>query len=259
MNARTLFLAVLAAACLACFVPPALPQNPPPTATQNLIDQCQRSGQFAAADCARWAMRNQEFQQSACPDKRAATACRSFRELLRDSDPGLMNDFARQDHIYICFIPGADEFFKVTYSEPLTTAFTVPAPEQIKQGVPPTALTAPGESDFSYFTNGVRDSDGSLHNLGNWIYLPPVQADPETMRRNADFREAHFKGKNIAITNDEWRLAESYQNDTDNTIKHTVTVQLATGRFRQEFALASSGKVQVESDGRCLIAPTGPQ
>ena len=196
----------------------------------------------------------QKIEQSTCPDKRAVTACRSFQELLRDNDPGLMNDFLHQGHIYICFIPGKDEFFNVTYSEPSAASFSMPSPEQLKAGVPPGALTASGESDFADFESGVRESDSSIHNFGNWIYLSPIAADPDTMRQNANLSRAHFKGKNIEIADDEWSLAETYQNDTDNTIKHTVTVQFATGRFRQAFALADSGKIQLEIDGRCLIA-----
>jgi hypothetical protein len=64
-------------------------------------------------------------------------------------------------------------------------------------------------------------------------------------------------GPNIEITSDEWRFTETYRNDADAMTKHTVTIQLATGRYVQEYSLADSGKVQVEQDGRCLIAPSG--
>lgn len=256
MNIRILHCAALAAACSLCLTCSASPQKPAPLDTQSLIDQCQRTGQFpTAADCARWATRKQAIEQSACPDKRATTACRSFRELLHDNDAGMMNDFAHQDHVYVCFMPGIDEFFKVTYFGPSSTGFISPTPGQIKAGVPPNALAVAGESDFDYFSKGVRDTDASFHNQGNWIYLPPVQANPDTLRQNLNSRDAYFKGKNIEIAGDEWKLTESYRNDTNALIKHTVTVQLATGRFRQEYAVADSGSVQTQNDGRCLIAP----
>ncbi len=246
---------------IACAAASAQTHKPPVPDTQTLIDQCGRAGQLNPADCARWASRAQAIQQSPCPDKRTATACRSFQELLRANDPALMNDFAHQDHVYVCFVApdpshgGKDEFFKVTYSDPSPASFATPQPAQIKAGVPSTALAAPGESDFAYFRAGVRDSDSSFHNLGNWIYAPTMQADLATMRQNADFRLAHFKAANIEISTDEWKLTEIYRNDADTMTKHTVTVQLATGRFRQEFSLADSGKMQAQTEGRCLIAP----
>jgi len=256
MKARTILPAALAVA-LAYPGVPARGQKPPATDAQTLIDQCRTAGRLAAADCARWAARSQAIVQAGCADKRTAAACQSFHELLSSNDPAMMNDFAHQDHVYVCFVPGKDEFFKVTYSEPSSYAFRTPLPAQLKAGVPSTALAAAGESDFAYFRSGVRDSDSSFHNLGNWIYLSSVPADPQTMRRSADFRQAHFKGPNIEIANDEWKFTEIYRNDADTNTRHTVTVQLATGRFRQEFALADSGKVQTENDGRCLIAPSG--
>ena len=244
------------------FLFPAPAQNPPATDTQILIDQCRSQGQLNAADCARWAERKQAISQSDCPDKHAATACRSFQELLGDNDAALMSDFAHQDHVYVCFLPLdvshgiKDEFFKVTYSDPSPSAFAAPLPAQLKAGVPANALAAPGESDFAYFRSGVRDSDSSFHNLGNWIYSPAIQADLATMRRNANFRLARFVGQNIQIANDEWKLTETYRNDADTMTRHTVSVQLATGRFLQVYALADSGKVQTQTDGRCLIAPS---
>jgi hypothetical protein len=259
MNPRAILPSALAAA--ACLVSSAPAQKPPVVDPQTLIDQCLQAGQLNPAECARWAARAQPIEQSPCPDKRAATACRSFEELLHDNDAALMNDFAHQDHVYVCFIPpdvsshgDKDEFFKVTYSDPAPASFAAPLPALLKAGVPATALAAPGESDFAYFRAGVRDSDSSFHNLGNWIYAPVVQTDLATMRRNADFHLAHFQGQNIQITDDEWKLTETYRNDADTMTKHTVTVQLATGRFRQEYALADSGKIQAETDGRCFIA-----
>lgn len=257
MKARTILPAALAIAALARLGSPAPAQKPPAADAQSLIDQCRSAGQLASAtDCASGTIRMKRIEQSTCPDKRAATACRSFQELLHDNDAGLIDDIFHQDHLYICFIPDKDEFFKVTYAEPSAANFTTPSPEQLKEGVPPGSLTASGESDFAYFESGVRVPDSSFHNLGNWIYLSPVAADPDTVRQSANFRLAHFKGKNIEIADDEWQLAETYQDDADTTIKHTVTIQLATGRFRQAFAVADSGKVQLETNGRCLIAPS---
>lgn len=228
-------------------------QNPPAPDAQTLIDQCRSAGQLSSADCARWAQRKLALSQSPCPEKTAAKACRSFQELLRDNDAGIMADLAQQDHVYVCFLPDIDEFFKVTYTEPPSTAFAKASPAQVKQGASPGAWIAPGTTAFDYFRSGVRDSDSSVHDSGNWIYLPP---DPRSPPQSPEFRQARFQGKSIEITSDEWKLTETYPNDTGSRTRHTVSLQLATGRFRQEFALADSGKIQVQNTGRCLIAPT---
>lgn len=257
MKAHTILPAALAAVALLRVAPPVPAQKPPAATAQTLADQCRREALLPTAqDCARWAARKVALTQTACPDKSAPKACRSFQELLRSNDAGLLNGLAHEDHLYVCFASTGDEFFTVSYSEPAAIAFSEPSPEQAQQGVPQSALAASGASDFASFRNGVRDSDASFHDPGNWVYLPPAQADLDTMRQNADFRQAQFKGKLIQIANDEWKLVESFRNESDSMTRHTVTVQLATGRFRQEFAAGDSGKVLGENSGRCLIAPS---
>lgn len=246
-------LAVLAVACLPSAAPAQNPPATPATDSQFLIDQCRSAGQLAPADCTRWVQRKLALTRSPCPDKTAAKACRSFQELLRDNDSGIMADLAGQDHVYVCFLPNVDEFFKVTYSEPAAGAFTKASTAQVKEGVPATALAAPGAADFAYFRSGVRDSDSSVHDSGNWIEPPPP--DPRASPQSPELRPARFQGKTIEITSDEWKLTETYPNDTGTHTRHTVTLQLATGRFRQEFVLADSGKTQAQNTGRCLIAP----
>lgn len=256
MKALPILLAALAVAAL-LRAAPAPAQKPPAPTAQSLADQCRRANLLPTAqDCARWAARKIALAHPACPDKSSAKACRSFQELLRNNDAGLMNDFARQDHVYVCFAPTADEFFTLSYSDPSSSAFNTPSPDQLRQGVPADALAASGASEFASFRNGVRDSDASFHDPGNWIYLAAIRADPDTIRQNADFRQAQYKGKLIQIANDEWKLTEIFRNESDTMTRHTVTVQLATGRFRQEYAAGDSGKVLGESSGRCLIAPS---
>jgi hypothetical protein len=234
MMARNLLHAALAAIALACLGSPA-----------------------TAQDSSLAAQRKLALAQSPCPEKTATKACRSFQELLRDDDTGIMADLARQDHVYVCFLPSIDEFFKVSYSEPPSSAFAKASPAQVKQGMPPSAWIAPGATEFDYFRSGVRDSESSVHDSGNWIEIPPLPSDPRTPQ-SPEIRQARFQGKSIVISSDEWKLTETYPNDTGARTRHTVTLQLATGRFRQEFALADSGKIQAQNSGRCLIAPSLP-
>ena len=258
MDSPRIIPAAFACIAFACIAAAAAAQNPPAADAQTLIDQCRSAGQLASADCARAVERKLALAQSPCPEKIATKACRSFQELLRDDDTGIMADLARQDHVYVCFLPSIDEFFKVSYSEPPSSAFAKASPAQVKQGMPPSAWIALGATEFDYFRSGVRDSDSSIHDSGNWIELPPLPPDPRSPPQNAEVRQTRFQGKSIEITSDEWKLTETYPNDTGARTRHTVTLQLATGRFRQEFALADSGKIQAQNSGRCLIAPSLP-
>lgn len=230
-------------------------QKKPQPDAATLLDQCLHGGQLAAADCGKWVARSQALDRAPCPDSHGATACRSFRELLRSHDTALMNDLAHQDHVYVCFLPNVDEFFKVTYSDPPPFAFASPSPDQVKDGVPSAALTAPGGSAFVYYRTGVEDSSSSLSDNGYWLYVAANAADPDTLRANLNVHEARFKSKHITVSDDEWKLIETYRSESGSQLTHTVALQLATGRFRQEYALADSSQIQAANSGRCLIAP----
>lgn len=230
----------------------------PPAGVQTLIDHCQSAVRFATEpDCGKWITRKLAIQRAACPEPEAASACASFQELVRANDPEVMDDLAHQDHVYACFLPGKDEFFEMTFSEPTWFSFAPPSEEQIKAGVPSNALTIFGGSEFAYYKNGVGEENMSLHNIGNWIYVPlGDKTDPRSLRENATSKRARFKGKNIEIEGDRWTLTETYKNQAGTETRRTVTVQLATGRFKETFALTGTGKDVGESSGRCLIVPS---
>jgi hypothetical protein len=220
-----------------------------------LIGQCQRADRFATeGDCGRWIFRKQAIEKAPCPDPGAASACKSFQELVRANDPDVMDDLAHQDHVYACFLPGKEDFFEVIFSEPTPFGFGAPSGDETKEGVPSNALTEPGGSEFAYYTNGVGDENKTLHNLGTWIYYPlGEKTDPQSLKRNASSKQAQFKGKNIEIDSDRWALTETYKNQAGTETQHTVTVQLATGRFREQFVLTASGRDTSDTSGRCLI------
>jgi hypothetical protein len=230
----------------------------PLSEVRNLIGECQSSDQFAdEADCGKWIARKLAIQRAACPDPEAAIACKSFQELVRANDPEVMNDLAHQDHVYACFLPGKDEFFEVRFSEPSWFGFRPPTAEQVKDGVSSDALTISGGSEFAYYKNGVWEENLSVHNIGNWLYFPlGDKTDLQSMRKNATSKRAQFKGKNIEIEDDRWTLTETYKNQADTETRHTVTVQLATGRFKENFVLTRTGKDVGESSGRCMIVPS---
>jgi hypothetical protein len=223
----------------------------------NLIATCRSSDQSAGESaCGRWVRRKLAIQKMACPDSLAATACNSFKELVRANDANVMHDLTHSDHVYACFLPDKDEFFEVIFSEPNSSGFAPPSAEQIKEGVPPNALTISGGSRFAYYKNGVEDEKMSLHNLGNWIYFPlGNKTDPQSLRQNATSKRAEFKGNNIEIEDDRWILTETYKNQAGTDTRHTVTVQLATGRFEQSFVLTEIGGDAGEP-GRCMIVPS---
>lgn len=230
----------------------------PVAEVRRLIGQCQGSDQFATeADCGKWITRKLAIERTACPDPEAVTACKSFEELVHANDRDVMNDLANQDHVYACFLPDKDEFFEVTFSEPTWFSFAPPDGEQVKEGVPRNALTIRGGSEFAYYKDGVGDENRSLHNIGNWIYFPlGDKTDLQSMRKNATSKRAQFKGKNIEIDGDRWTLSETYKNQAGTETTLTVTVQLATGRFKEDFILTGTGQNMEENSGRCLIVPS---
>ncbi|HEX5236224.1 MAG TPA: hypothetical protein VFW25_12940 [Silvibacterium sp.] len=233
-----------------------IPQQSAPE-VQKLIAACRSSDQSAdEVACGKWVRRKLAIQKMACPDSSAATACNSFKELVRASDAKVMYDLTHSDHVYACFVPDKDEFFEVAFSEPASSGFAPPSAEQINEGVPPNALAIGGASRFAYYKDGVEDEKMSLHDIGNWIYFARGdKRDPQSTQQNATTKRAEFKGKNIGIEGDRWTLSVTYRNQADSETTHTVTLQLATGRFEQSFALAGTGDGDGEP-GRFIIAPS---
>lgn len=227
----------------------------PYSKVRDSIGSCQASDQLAnEADCGRWVERKLAIQQITCSDADTASACRSFRELVRASDPEIMYDLSHQDHVYACFLPRKDEFFEVLYSEPNWYGFQPPSPEEIKQGVPQNTLTITGGTRLTYYADGIVDENKSLWSYGNWIYFSlGAKTDLQSMRKSATSRQAQFKGQNIEIDDGHWTLTETYKNQAETETQRTVTVQLVTGRFKESFVFAKSGKEIGESSGRCLI------
>jgi hypothetical protein len=230
----------------------------PLSEVRNLIEECQSSVRFAdEADCGKWITRKLAIQRAACPDPEAVVACNSFKELVRANDPYVMDDLAHADHVYACFLPGKDEFFEAIFWEPSYMAFSRPDEDQVKEGVPSNALTAPDMSEFAYYKNGIGDENRSIGDTGNWIYSPlGGKTDYATLRKNATSKRAEFKGKTIEIEGDRWTLSQTYKNQAGTETTHTVTVQLATGRFKEDFVLTRTGQNMGENSGRCLIVPS---
>jgi hypothetical protein len=222
------------------------------------IEKCQRSDQFAnEGDCGRWLRRKLALLKAPCPEHEATTACESLHELIKGNDQDVMNDLAHQDHVYSCFLPGKDEFFQMTFSEPTPWSFKPPSAKQIGAGMPREALTTWGGSEFAYYKNGIGEGSMSLHNLGHWVYLPlGAKTDPASMRKNATSKQARFAGENIKIEGGRWTVTETYKNDQDTEMTYTVILELATGRFRDDLVLTRTGNKVAEHAGRCLIAPS---
>lgn len=225
---------------------------------RKLITECKSSDELAnEVDCGKWIRRKLAIQRTACPDPAASSACNSFQELVRANDPYVMNDLAHQDHIYTCFLPAKDEFFEATFSEPTWFSFHPASAEQVKEGVPSHALVSFGGSEFAYYKGGVVDKNKSLHNIGKWIYYPfNGKIDQEWKQNVTPSKRAEFKSKNIEIEGDHWTLTDIYKNQANTETRHTVTVQLATGRFQENFALTGTGKDISENSGKCLIVPS---
>lgn len=219
---------------------------------QDWMQQCKARGSaWSDSQCALWVSRKEFIHKASCPDHDASVACASFQELVKADDPDLMLDLARQDHVYACFRPLQDVFLEIYFSDPNHGVWQNDARA-------PNAAVLPGWAEVRYYKNGIASSATSLHSSGKWSYLLTAKGENLATLRVPD-GDAVFDGDNIRITGSRFDVSQSYRNDSGLDIHHTLTLQLSTGRFSEEYTVQPSGDSVDNFAGRCFVLPTATQ
>lgn len=96
-----------------------------------------------------------------CPDQEAQQACKSYSELLKVKNTSLPSN------AYVCFRKNADEFFLITFSQPI---FHQKWDPDLKQTVMDYEYNPPGRGSARTFQNGIEDSSAipSFFFSGHW-------------------------------------------------------------------------------------------
>jgi hypothetical protein len=180
-----------------------------------------------------------------CPDADAQQACKSYEELLKANDSGILN----QD--YVCFQKNQDKFFVVRFSKP---HFSKKWDPDLKQMIVDSEAKSTGIGDVKSYKEGVQNLTmmPSLIFSGTWVPYP----DPESGTFRAD--SVNFKKKQdddpVVVFIDESQFAidgYKYQNTSGKTIIYNLTIQRSTGRFTEKFQDEPNNIPFSESSGHC--------
>jgi hypothetical protein len=205
--------------------------------TKAELAQCKSSYPgFTDSQCTTLVKRTDYVKNTDCPDRDAYYACKSFRELVKAQDADIVRDLAQQDHIYACFRPEDDVFSEVVFSNPASS----------------TVASHEGTVAINYYKSGVKSSDMSIRNTGQWKSVAasqPISFDaPHRLPVGAT-----FQGDNIRIQDARLEATETYKNTDGLDTTHTYTLQLSTGRFIETYEVQAPNKT--EYPGRCLVMP----
>jgi hypothetical protein len=200
----------------------------------------------------------------------AKTACDSFKELLAGKDKDLL-ERSKRDVALVCFREKEDGFFTVTWRNPdRYWEVLMLTPDKKTEKVPVSSMEtdlengyretiAPaqqsGAIEVTYYKNGVLDTSRLF--WGEWLAdvkdakngtVEPrkeMQSEPEDKAMNGS-------GQSISLDQSTLVASYSFTNVSNTTTDYTLTIQLATKRFSEQFD--SIGRS--ETIGRCASFKT---
>lgn len=234
-------------------------ENVVSAAVQREIAHCKARERWVDEDgCVAWASKRARIRTAQCPDSAATTACESFKEMVAGDDSDLMNDFATKN-VYVCFRPEEDVFFEVWFSEPDPWSWHKPTDEDEQKG-PAGNYAQFGSAGITYYEAGVGDAYKSIGLSGLWAYASfGPTADQSELKALATSRNSLFLARNdkqrFEVQRSRFEGSENYENQSETETKHTVTVQLANGRFTETYEVQPSGTAIKTYSGRCLAVP----
>jgi hypothetical protein len=209
-----------------------------------------------------------------CPDRKAKVACQSFHELLSSKDENLLMR-SRSDSALACFRESDDQFFTVTWDWPGVQRWEIKM--RTPTGEPEDVLLVSVDRDLR---EGYTEVDQDAYQFGtvmiesykNGIYeggesfsglwqtsVNEGKAEPwSIMTSEHDKLGAADRDRRRSIRVDRVGIAASsaFANAKNGTTQHTITIQLSTGRFSEEFEAGESKNVY---SGRCASFKSLPK
>jgi hypothetical protein len=138
--------------------------------------------------------------------------------------------------------------------EPNSPTWTKPTAEQLADGAVVGEVTTIGAAELAYYKGGVGEPDRSFHNLAFGTYYPlKTPIDFSAVIREATSDNSTFHG-NIRIEDTRFDFSDTYKNQAGTETKHSITVQLSTGRFSERYDV-NGGRTLEDMPGRCIVVP----
>jgi hypothetical protein len=190
-----------------------------------------------------------------CPDPEVVKACKSYEELLKAKDVGLLTD------AYVCFRTGVaiagigapsneDEFFVVAFSIP---RFRQRRDKDSKQMVPDTEATYAGFGNIHTYKDGIEDFAvmPSLSFSGTWTPADSGRFISDTLNfKNQDESDPDV---GVSIDPNQFNAAYKYQNPLNKTMRYSLTIQRSTGRFSETYQEEPKEVPFKTGTGRCVF------
>ncbi|MBZ5499959.1 MAG: hypothetical protein LAP85_26475 [Acidobacteriia bacterium] len=156
---------------------------------------------------------------------------------------------------YVCFRPGVDEFFLVSFNKPsyLNTRWD----KNLKQLVIGDDATAQGNGYTSAFNKGIPDGR-TVPNFvfaGTWHHFSESWGGDTFESDRTNFKRANESKQRVLVIDASQISIQDFQytNSESKTIHYNLTIQRSTGRFSETF-LGEDNKVPfIDRSGRCLV------
>lgn len=173
-------------------------------------------------------------------------SCGSFMELVENKDPEVLGMTSSDKRAFVCLREDEDTFVIVSWLKPLKSEFW---PSNIL------ADAAPRDEVRSAGAAAYVDCRGGIAEVANFhLWRGFWTAENKASVDQASF-SAGTKDKTewANIDSSEAKLVFRYKNSMRTFTSYSITINLSTGRFLEEFV---SGEIIAEQRGHCLANRT---
>jgi hypothetical protein len=173
-------------------------------------------------------------------------SCRSYMELVDNQDPEVLGMISGDKRAFVCFREDEDTFVLVSWLMPMKSGFW---PSKILDGAaPPDEVRSAGAAAYVDYRGGVEQVLNCHLWRGFWT------AQSKALVDQASFSAATKDRAEWAnVDSSQAKLVFTYKNSLRALTMYSITINLSTGRFLEEF---SSGEITAEQRGHCLANKT---
>jgi hypothetical protein len=211
-------------------------------------------------DCTRWMARRVHLLAQNCSGE-TAVACRSFRELLRASDPDLIDILGRLGEVYVCYRPDEDSFFTLYFADPYQRGWRKSEESDMDLfKLPRGYLVQLADLGVNYYEKGVAVENNHIEGFGQWSYLVldkdlPWEQLTKVAVSNAKMTPLGGRDEGPEVDDSLVKVTESYKNRKSEDVQHILQIQRSTGRYTEAFIKRATGETFLDYSGQCLTAP----
>lgn len=165
--------------------------------------------------------------------------CNSYNEMIRSNDSDVISALKTSADAYVCFNQEGDEFFIVSFDEPIDSTY---APVSNNRSL----LQSPGAFSYSKYKDGVQNDSGFL--FGKWSKVKGLSLAPSFVANDTGSQ------RDASVTENEISCENTFKNLNGTTTTFNLQIRRSTLRFNQTYTFPQPGPAR-----KTAVGTTQPQ